>query len=480
MLKNKKTLSVCLLIFILAFTSLSLFPSLRNGFTNWDDQRYLTQNDDLRDFSLSGLTRIFSSFYNGNYHPLTMFSYFLEYHFFGSNPLGYHITNLLLHLLNCVLVFWLISLLSRSTIVPFVATLLFAIHPLNVEPVAWVSGRKDLFYVLFFLGSVIAYTCYLKNNKRVYYYFSICAFILSLFSKATAVMLPFILLLIDYRNKRKFDRNIFIEKAPFFELSFVFMLICIFTQTTFGAVINTHSLNFLYRGTIVAYALVSYIAKLLFPVKLSCQYPYPRPEEILGFRYLVSPAILFFLTALVIFLKRYTRKIIFGMGFFLVLVLPVIQILPFGNSITADRFTYLASVGIFYLIGEGAYWLYLRKNTLIKISVFLIFTGLILRLSFLSWQRSKVWYDSITLWSDVLSKYPKSLTAYNNRAIAYTLEEGDYEKAIEDCSRAIELAPGDSVLYFNRASAYRQKGDYDKANLDFRQYLKRSGFWDKD
>ena len=469
------------IVFILVFASLVLSPCLRNSFTNWDDPRYLTENSDLKDFSLLGAARIISSFYNANYHPLTMLTYFLEYHFFKLNPRGYHITNLFLHLVNCCLVFWFIFLLSKSASVSFVATMLFAIHPLNVEPVAWVSGRKDLLYTLFFVSSLIAYLYYLREYKRKLYYLAICTFILSLFSKAAAITLPFMLLLIDYYNRRKLYNKAVFEKIPFFEISFIFLLICIFTQGTFGAIIRMHSTPLFYRGIIVTYAPTFYLVKLLLPIKLSCRYPYPAWEGVLTLRYLLSPAVIFILAALVIFSKTHTRKIVFGATFFLIAALPVLQIIPFGNSLTADRFNYLPGVGLFYLAGEGVRWLYSRINKyglVAKITVSLILAGLVLGLSILSWHRSKVWQDSITLWSDVLVKYPDSLTALNNRAIAYSAA-GNYAKAIEDLNRAIKLTPQDPMFYFNRANAYRQKGDRDKADLDFKQYLQKSRFWNR-
>jgi tetratricopeptide (TPR) repeat protein len=475
---TEKKVIVVFILLALSVIGFVFSPALQNDFTNWDDQAYVTQNKDLKNYSWEGLKHIYFSFYNANYHPLTMTSYFLEYHFFGLNPKAYHFTNITLHLINCVLIFWFIYLISGSTMVSFVTMVLFAIHPLNVEPVAWISERKGLLCVLFFLASLISYIYYQKNKKRIYYWFCLFAFILALLSKMVAITLPFILIIIDYYNKRKMNKEALSEKIPFFELSLIFSLIGIYTQATFGTILRTALLSPFYRIIIPFYNLTFYIEKLFFPINLSCRYPYPRIEEILSFPYLISPFVVAALATLIAFFGRYTRKIIFGTLFFLVAILPVLQLIPWGNSIAGDRHTYLALIGLFYLIGEFMGWLYSNikksvKNRKIYFAVFLIMVTAIL--SSLSWQRTKVWKNSVTLWSDVLKKYPNSTIAYNNRGAAY-IDQGDYDEGIADCTRAIQITPDFADAYFNRASAYRGKGDIVNALADGKAYLEKSGF----
>lgn len=478
MIDNHKKVIIILVFLVLAITGFVFNPALQNDFTNWDDQIYVTQNKELKNYSWEGIKHIYSSSYNANYHPLTMTSYFLEYHFFGLNPKAYHATNIALHLINCVFVFWFVYLISANFMVSFITMILFAIHPLHVEPVAWISERKGLLCSLFFLISLITYFYYQKNKKRIYYWLCFFAFILALLSKVTAVTLPFILLIIDYYNKRKMDKEALFEKIPFFELSLIFSLIGIYTQATFGTILKTTLLSLFYRIIIPFYTLTFYIEKLFFPINLSCRYPYPRIEEIMSIRYLISPFIVVALAASAVFSKRHTRKIIFGALFFLIAILPVLQLIPWGNSIAGDRHTYFALIGLFYLIGEFMRWLYsnIKKTVEIKKICFIIFLVMVaVILSSLSWQRNKVWKNSVTLWSDALKKYPDSTIAYNNRGAAY-IDQGDYDKGIADCTRAIQITPDCADAYFNRALAYRAKGDIANALADGKAYLEKSGF----
>ena len=470
-LRNKKT--ICLILLVLAAAAVALSPCLRCGFTNWDDPAYVTQNKDIKNFSWAGAGKLCSYFYNANYHPLTMLSYLVDYRFFKLNPIGFHSTSLILHLLNCLLVFWFIFKLANSNITAFVAAALFSVHPLCVEPVVWISSRKDILYTLFFLFSLISYLYYLDKQKRIYYYLSFLGFSFSLLSKVMAVALPFVLLLIDYLKGRNIDKKLIMEKIIFFELSMIFLAIGIFAQFSYATMIQSGLLTIGNRALIGAYAVIFYLSKIAWPFGLSCQYPYPRIAELTSFGYLIAPLIIVFLAISVITLSRYTRKIMFGALFFLVIVLPVLQLIPAGNSFAADRYVYLASLGFFYLAGEGARYLYLRISRFARLgkpAAIIMFIVLLLGLSVLSWQRCKVWTNSVFLWSDVLEKYPNSPIAYNNRADAY-VSEGRYDLAIEDCIRAISITPNYASAYFTRGSAYRAKGDYSKAGADFKRYL---------
>ena len=184
---------------IIIVTLISFYPSLKNDFTNWDDNLYVTENSTIRSLSPTNLKKISTAFFVTHYQPVTMFSYLLEYHFFKLNPFNYHLTNLILHLLNCLLVFWVIYLLSASIPVACLTALLFGIHPLQVESVAWISERKNLLYVFFFLGAMISYLYYLGKGKKLKY-FLLCLglFILALLSKSLAFTFPLVLLLLDY------------------------------------------------------------------------------------------------------------------------------------------------------------------------------------------------------------------------------------------------------------------------------------------
>ena len=203
MKKEKLLISICL---ILVITYIAFYPSLENDFVNWDDGAMVKENKKIQTLSLQN----FASFHKTSlYHPLVDLSYAIEYHFFKLTPLAYHTTNLILHMLNCLLVFWVIYLLSDKIFVSLSVALFFGIHPLHVESVAWITERKDVLYALFFLGGLISYIYYLKKGDKKDYYISLSLFILSLLSKSMAITFPLVLVLCDYILNKKFEKEDF-------------------------------------------------------------------------------------------------------------------------------------------------------------------------------------------------------------------------------------------------------------------------------
>jgi len=461
-MKKLKTIFSISLILIITFAA--FFPCLKNGFVNWDDDRYIIENPVIQGLSAYNIKQIFTSSFVGNYQPVTMLSYLFEYGFFKLDPFGYHLTNLILHLLNCLLIFWLIYMLSRRIPVALMTAILFGIHPLHVESVAWISERKDVLYALFFLAAVICYCYYLRDKEtRRYYYLSLALFVLSLLSKAMAITLPVILLLIDYYLRRKRDKSLFMDKIPFFILSFVFGAIALVSQYSIGAVRDESSFSFLNIIAVSGYSVIFYLNKIFMPVELSCLYPPPRQED---FFLLLLPCVIFIiLLTAVILSAKYTRKIIFGSGFFLITILPVLQFIPIGETVVADRYSYIPSLGIFYILAEGLFWLYSRKMKYPRFFQCVILALLIWIAGFLmslTWQRCLVWKDSLSLWSDVLKKYPDSATAYNNRGAGY-LTKKEYAKAYDDLMTALKINQNYHEAYFNLGILYNSRGDYGEA-----------------
>ena len=463
------------LILILIITAAVFSSALKNDFTNWDDPGYVSANNTIRSLSWRNINKIFTSFIMDSYQPVAVLSYLLEYHFFKLNPVAYHLTNIILHLLNCLLVFWLIFILSQRISISFLTALFWGIHPLKVESVAWVSERKSLFYALFFLLALISYVYYLKKNKAArYYLFSLFCFTLSFFSKGMAVSLPFALFLIDYFLYRKPDKHYFLEKIPFFILAFIFSVLTI-TAHYSGEALREVGFNF-YRHMLEAgYIVIFYLSKILFPFNLSIIYPYPDNINTgLHWLFLISPLLVVILIGLLIYFGRYSRKIIFGGGFFLALILPVLQFVPVGRSLVADRHTYLSCLGILYLVSEGFLWLYHRKNKYNKISKALVIIILILvigGLCFLSYQRNLIWKNSVALWSGLLNRYPIAF-AYNSRGAAY-YTNGQLDKALSDFNRSIQINPdADAKPYLNRALVYERRAKFQEAVSDYTEVLR--------
>jgi len=456
---------------ILIITFIAFYPSLRNDFTNWDDNMYVTHNELIRDLSWQNIQKIFTSFYYTLYLPLTMLSYTLEYHFFGLAPSAYHITNLIIHLLNCLLVFWLIFLITGRNPTAFITGILFAIHPLHVESVAWVSERKDVLSTFFFLGTLIFYIYYIKKENLKFYYVSIFIYILSLMSKPMGITLPFVLFLLDYILDKKINRQSFPKKIPFLILAVIFLLLNFIALSSDRIIENKGIFSFLTSLCIACHGFLFYTWKLLLPLKQSSLYPYPEGGKLPPL-FFISPFIVCAISLLIIFSRKYTKKILFAGLFFLITILPVSQIIPVPPGIAADRYTYIPSIGLFYLAGEGFYLLYYKKlkSTVLKVILSIILITIITILSVLTWHRCHVWKNSITLWTDVSRNYPYLLLPYFKLGHAYGLQ-GDYELAIEFYNKVVENEPEDEEAYYNRGSIYVIMEEYDKALEDFNKAI---------
>ena len=199
-IKNKDPKNAHLgLVVIVITTVAALYPSIGNDFVNWDDVVYIMNNDMIKSLNIENLIKMFSSFFMGNYHPLTILSFAIDFKLFKLSAQGYHLHNLILHLVNALLVYFVAwHILRKNTLAAFIVSILFAIHPMHVESVAWVSERKDLLYTMYFLLAMLAYIFYNRTGEKKYLYYTLLCFILSLLAKAQAVTLPVVLLLMDY------------------------------------------------------------------------------------------------------------------------------------------------------------------------------------------------------------------------------------------------------------------------------------------
>jgi len=467
---KKKTNIILPLAIIISLVFLAFLPSLQNGFTNWDDNVLVTENMMIRGLSWHNIGHYFTSYYISTYIPLTLLSFALEYQVADLDPRLYHITNLAIHIINCLLVFCLILLLTKNTWLSLITALLFGLHPLRVESVAWVTERKDVLFALFFLSTLIFYLLYQKTARVRHYFISILMFILSALSKGMAVTLPFVILLFDYYLKRRFDKKLFLEKIPYFLIAIFFALLAVFAQ--FPSIARRVEPLVVFPSTlfIACRNIWFYLLKLLLPVKLSALYPYPDLSgSTLPIIFYLSPLIVIVLIILATYGNERSRKVFLGTAFFLFNIVTVIGIIPLaGDAIAADRYTYIPSIGICFLVAAGFYYLYEKKNIGLKFYKPVLLAILIAVLgifSILTWQRCKVWKNDMTLWKDALSKYP-SPVAFNNRGLVY-YEKKQYEKAIRDFNSALAMDTEYSTAYYNRANVYDAEADYQKALADY-------------
>ncbi len=452
-------------------TFFSFLPCLHNGYCNWDDYHLITANKSVKDLNWKTIKEMFTTGYVGTYIPLTVLSFAIENKIFGLRPFVSHSINLLFHILNVALVFLLIHKLTRNTLLSFIVSIFFGIHPLRVESVAWATERKDMLYSFFFLAGVLAYIYYRKNHFKKYLSLSLVFFVLSVLSKPMAVTLPLVLILVDYYFEKRFTLNQIYSKIPFFIPALLFGIINIHYQ-------GSHSLpivDYLKHFFVFCYNILFYLYKILIPLNLSCFYPYPNDFEIsLPLVFLISPLIVAGLVLAVILTRKITHKIIFGALFFVITILPVSQIVPLiAPAIAADRYTYIPATGLFFIAGISFVWLFERFRNRWIIQGIMLFCLFVMLSSYaiLSSRRCRVWKDSITLWNDVLQKFPESGLAYNNRGSAYNLL-GKYDEAIADLDKAIQLSKESAVSYFNRGTAYEHLGQYEKAIEDYTEALR--------
>lgn len=446
---------------IIAITLMVYIPVLRNGLLAWDDEPYLMKNQLVQSGTI---TELLTQSVMGNYHPLTILILALEYLLFGQAPAGYHGMNLLLHLINVVLVFVVIKRLNKGPVVALVTALLFGIHPMHVESVAWVAELKDLLYTLFFLLSCIAYLKYLDGNARKYFFISLLFFTASLLSKAMAVSLPVVLLLLDYFRGRKFNKIVWLEKIPFLLLSLLFGIIAIIAQGSTEAVADHTRFSFFHRIVFASCSFLSYLGKLLLPVNLSAFYPYPvRSGDLIPGSMYLCLVIIIALIAVMFYSFRRSGNLFFGLGFFTVTIFLVLQLLPVGNAMMADRYSYIPSIGIFFLAGVGVKFMWdkgYRNVSGTLLIAFTIFFGV------QTFVRCAVWKDDLTLWNDVIKKDPAVEYAYNNRGIVLMNQER-YDESVSDFSRAIELNPVYPIVFLNRGIARIRQNKYAEAIADF-------------
>jgi tetratricopeptide (TPR) repeat protein len=461
-------------VIIAAITFIAFLPSLRNGFTDWDDREYVVHNSDIQGFSVHNLAKVFSSSYVNHYLPLTMLTYMAEYQFFQLNPAIYHFTNLLFHIINCLLVFALIYCLSGKYLTSFLVAMLFAIHPLRVESVVWVAERKDVLSSFFTFLSLLSYIWYINKGARKFYYLCGLSFLFSLLSKPMAVSQPFVLLLIFYLKNGRLNKKAITETVPFFIIASIFVVIALFTQNVFVPTEEKLSLSIFQRICIPFYGISFYLIKSILPLHLCAFYPFPeKSDTFLNFMLIASPFLVISIVAVVYYFRNHSRKLVFGSLFFLVTALPVLQIVITGNVMVAERYTYIPMLGIYFIFADFLSLLITIKwnqNKTVKNILITIISIILLIFCAITYERCNVWKNSLSLWNDVLAKFPVAI-AFNSRGVAYG-HQGDYNDAIEDFNQAIQINPTSALAYNNRGLAYNDKGDHDRAIDDFSQAVK--------
>jgi protein O-mannosyl-transferase len=465
-----KSREIFLLAVVIIVTIVIYYPALNHQFTNWDDNDYITENPYIKSLSPANLEHVFTKPIALNYHPLTILSLALNYQVSGTEPFSYFLVNIILHLFNTLLTFYLALLLldRNKTLALFVAAI-FAVHPMHVESVAWISERKDVLYGFFFLSGMISWVLYIGKRRWYWYLLSLMLFLLAGLSKPSSVVFPLILLLMDYFFKRKFNLLLVAEKIPFFAISVVIGMATIYAQMD-KSIVDIKNYNLVQQVLFASYGFFIYIFKLIIPAGLSALHPVPvfNTSLDLPWVYFAAPVINVVIAGLVLYSLKYTRILFFCLMFYFLNILLTLQFMQVGSAVMAERYTYISYIGLLigiaWLINQSAV-----KHHLPKHWVYLVM-GLFFGIStVLSVKRVAVWKNSGTLWTDVIARYPRCHTAYNNRGYYY-VNENLLDNAMPDFTKSLEILPTFVDALNNRGSLYRLQNfprqaipDYNKA-----------------
>lgn len=470
--------TLCLLL-TAAAASVVMAPALKAGFVNWDDPVYLHGNRMIHSLDPHSLKTLFTSLFEGNYHPVTLLSFSLEYALFGLNPFPYHLSNYLLHILNALLVFFLTRGLFQSRATALFCSLIFAVHPLRVEAVAWISERKEVLSTSFYLGALLAYTRWARRGSgRSFPAVSFALFLLAVLSKPMAVTLPLALFLVDWYLAMPLSRRTLLLKVPYLVAGAAAAAVTFLAQHGAGAItIQAGGYGWRYPIT-VFHNLWFYVSRFALPLRLSAFYPYPQEAQIVSPGYLAGAALgAGFLLSLSP-LTRGLREYRLGAWFFLLTILPVLGIVPVGSTPVADRYFYLTGIGLAWAAAgllRASKAAFPSTNPRARAAGLAALSLWLAALGILTWSRSMVWRDSVSLWSDAAGKYPGEFKVQFNLGKGY-LEKGDPSSALPHFTSAISLKPflelggrrvRDPYLHYYRGVALAGTGRREDAESEF-------------
>lgn len=437
-----------------------------NGLLNWDDNEYITDNPYLKDLSWTGIKGIFSAFLVGNYHPLTLLSYALEYAWAGRvDAVLMHTTNVVFHVANTVLVFLFGKRLLKDHWGGVIVALLFALHPMHVESVAWIAERKDVLYTFFFLLALSVYLRYAKTGGAGAYLLCLMLFGLSLLSKSAAAAMAPLLFVLDYWLGRTWSWKLVLEKLPFFALAIGIGMVALSSQT--GAMDESFAPHFPWwqRPLIVGYALAYYLVHFVVPYGLSAIHPYPVEPggsitpfigPTIGVVLVLGTALWFAYQS-----RTYWKITVTGILFFMITLAMVLQFFPVGRAIVAERYTYVPYIGLSLVVarlvvdawragtGRSGNMHYVPAGALLV--VLLVFSSITM-------DRIPVWKTSFTLFANMLENYPEDGLTHYNRGLT-NFYARNYKASITDYDACIQYKPDCAPCYFNRGLSYKELGD---------------------
>jgi hypothetical protein len=474
--KTQDRIPTLLICFILSLVTLASFWHVKNNaFIDFDDPLYVTENKGIQSgFTLDAFKWAFTTNQAYNWHPLTWFSLMLDYRLFGLNPAGYHLANLAFHIADTLLLFYVLNLMTGALWRSAFVAALFALHPLHVESVAWVSERKDVLSTFFWLLTIWFYIRYVKRPSIASYIPVFIALALGLMAKQMLVTLPFVLLLLDFWPLNRFLNSKFsilnsiIEKIPLFALSLIASLIVLFVQSKATLVRGMHQFPVGFRIENVLLAYAGYIGKLFYPLNLGILYPYPLISPPMW--QVAAAGLLLLCVTIAVFRFSYNRRwLVVGWFWYLGTLVPVIGLVQVGLQSMADRYTYVPLIGLFIIISWGIAEIVEKLKCKPAVPAALACLVLLF-LSILTYRQVSFWKDSITLFEHTVAVTKDNDILHYNLGWLY-LQQGAPAQAIYHWSEAVRIKPDQPTIHKNLAALLAQKGDITQAIDHYRQAL---------
>jgi hypothetical protein len=444
----------------------------KNDFINFDDNVYVTSNTHIQQgLSWEGVMWAFTTIYGSNWHPLTWISHMLDIQFFGLNPAGHHLTNLIFHILATLLLFGFLRYATGKVWVSSLVAALFALHPVHVESVAWVAERKDVLSAIFWFLTLWAYVYYTRSPNKRKYALVLILFAFGLLAKPMLVSLPFILLLLDYWPLERMTLNrqavglLLLEKIPLLIMAVASSIITVIAQQEAISGFNRIDFKIRLSNAILSYCI--YLSQAFWPTGLAVFYPYTNPHLM---NTLGGAFFLVVVTVVVLWKGRQSKFLITGWFWFIIALIPVIGIVQVGGQAHADRYTYLPFIGIFIIFiwgfNEISEKILIRNKMVMKIVIAILF----LVLSVKTWVQVGNWKNSLTLFYHAIDVTKGNDLAYMNLGLT-TESMGRPLEAIDYYQKAIDIDPNYGDAHYNLATTLMHLGRTDEAIAHFKKAL---------
>lgn len=446
-----------------------------HDFVDWDDYTYIIDNPDISNPTWATFKAGWRKIVSLNYHPLTMSTLWFNSYIWGAkSAMSFLVGNVILHIFNTLLVFFITKRLSgQNLIVSFFTAAIFGLHPMHVESVAWASERKDVLYGFFFLAGLLSYQNYLQRRSARWLGLVLGLFLLSCLSKAMAVVFPLTLLLFDYWYNRPLKEiGVWAEKIPFFALSLFFGLVAVNVQSgsNFGGLFeqlfqhenalgDASVYSFGEKILIASYGLLMYIIKFFVPANLCTYYPYPPNVPAWFGAFLLGALAL--LGIIGYSFKKDIKFLSFGLSFYIITVVLVLQFISVGVVIMADRYTYLPYIGLAFaaLMGIDKLWQQRPQLKMPLLGTLCLYTTVLL---YLCVNQAETWQNTETLFNNVLKYYPNSDQTYATLG-NYLGKKGNIDAALQNLEKAAALGSKRGDVFEGLGNAYGSKGQPEKA-----------------